>query len=411
MRSDEIRGAGEVLGKALAEPARLAQGIHEAVASRPFEALGTAAGPARTVHDGVARAVYAGVRGAIEAAPKVGAAIAAETRRTDAAPLSRSVPGGLALGAMNGFVGDALKRRRNPLALDMAIRRGGEEVALDGPTLARAFPDASPKLAVFVHGLCETEDAWRGSYGTRLQRDLGYTSVYLRYNTGLRISDNGRRLAALLEELVTEWPGSVEEIALVGHSMGGLVARSACHYGSVEGREWTARVRHVFCLGSPHLGAPLEKAANVAAWALGRAPESRPFATAVNRRSVGIKDLRFGSLVEEDWCGHDPDELLADRCTEVPFLEHASYYFVAATLSRDAGHPLGRVVGDLLVRLPSASGKGRRRRIPFELDNGRHFGGLSHFDLLNHPDVYEQMRTWLEADGADREALRRAAHS
>jgi hypothetical protein len=178
--------------------------------------------------------------------------------------------------------------------------------------------------------------------------------------------------------------------------MGGLVARSACHYGSTEPDPWTDAVRHVVCLGTPHLGAPLEKTANVAGWALSRLAETRPFAAVVNGRSAGIKDLRFGNCVEEEWCDCDPDELLRDRCREVPFLPGASYYFVAATLTRDADHPLGRVVGDLLVRFPSASGNGRRRRIAFELDNGRHLGGLNHFQLLNHPAVYAELRRWLD---------------
>jgi pimeloyl-ACP methyl ester carboxylesterase len=190
----------------------------------------------------------------------------------------------------------------------------------------------------------------------------------------------------------------VERIALVGHSMGGLVVRSACHYGAAEDHAWTQRLRHVFCLGSPHLGAPLEKAANVGGWALGRLPETRPFAAVVNGRSVGIKDLRFGSCVEDDWCDCDCDELLRDRCHEVPFLPHATYCYVGATLVPDPNGRLATVVGDLLVQLPSASGQGRRRRIPFELDNGLKLGRVNHLQLLNHPAVYEQLRRWLERD-------------
>jgi pimeloyl-ACP methyl ester carboxylesterase len=261
-------------------------------------------------------------------------------------------------------------------------------------------------LAIFVHGLCETDEAWRlvppgradegaRSYGSRLKRELGYSPLYLRYNTGLHISDNGRRLSELLERLVPAWPVEVDEVALVGHSMGGLVARSACHYGSAQGSDWADRVRHVFCLGTPHLGAPLEKAANVAGWALTRLPETRGFAQLVNGRSAGIKDLRFGSLLEDDWCDCDVDEFLNDRCQEVPFLEGAAYYFIGATITREPDSPLGAAVGDLLVRVGSASGKGRRRSIPFEVDRGLKLGGLTHFDLLNHPAVYEQIRAWL----------------
>jgi pimeloyl-ACP methyl ester carboxylesterase len=246
---------------------------------------------------------------------------------------------------------------------------------------------------VFVHGLCETDEAWQlGSerpYGARLRDELGYTPLYLRYNTGLRISDNGRRLAELLDEVVREWPLAVEEIALVGHSMGGLVARSACHYGGA----WCRSARHVFCLGSPHLGAPLERGANALGYALNRLPETRPVAKLVNGRSVGIKDLRFGSCVEEDWCDCDPDEFLRDRCTEVPFLDCATYYFVGATLSSRKES----LVGDLLVQFPSASGNGKKRRIPFEVDKGMHLPRANHLQLLNHPAVYEQLVSWLSA--------------
>jgi pimeloyl-ACP methyl ester carboxylesterase len=178
----------------------------------------------------------------------------------------------------------------------------------------------------------------------------------------------------------------------VGHSMGGLVARSACHYGG----EWTKLVRHVFCLGAPHLGAPLEKAANAAAYALARLPETRAVAKVVNGRSVGIKDLRFGSCAEEDWCDCDPDEFMRDRCTEVPFLDCATYYFVGATIGRSTGS----LVGDLLVRYPSASGSGRKRRLPFDVDNGMHLGGANHFQLLNHPAVYDQIVSWLAGRGS-----------
>jgi pimeloyl-ACP methyl ester carboxylesterase len=282
---------------------------------------------------------------------------------------------------------------------------GGEDVALEPAALAAAFPQATPRLAVFVHGLVETDDSWRlppmsrgagvrRTYGERLHDELGYTPLMLRYNTGRHISDNGRSLSALLEAVVEGWPVPVEEIALVGHSMGGLVARSACHCGEEEGRRWTGHVRHVFTLGSPHLGSDLEKGVSVLGWALGRVPETRPLARLVNRRSVGIKDLRYGAIAELDWKGHDPDEFLRDRCHEIPFLAGAAYYFIGVTLSPG---PVGRVLGDLLVRLPSASGRGRDgcRSIPFEVDNGRHLEGLTHFDLLNHPAVYDQMRDWL----------------
>ena len=169
----------------------------------------------------------------------------------------------------------------------------------------------------------------------------------------------------------------------------------ACHHGELEEAPWVDLVSHVVCLGTPHLGAPLEKGTNVLSWALGRLPETRGLAGVLNARSAGIKDLRFGSVVQEDWRGVDLDEFLTGRAREVPFLAHASYYFIGVTITRDPRHPLGLLVGDLLVQFASASGKGRRREIPFDIDKGHHVGGLHHFDLLSHPDVYEQLERWL----------------
>jgi pimeloyl-ACP methyl ester carboxylesterase len=384
MLPSEVKAAGELAGTAVGGLATFIQESHGSIAARPFSMLGVLAAPVRVVHDGVSRAVYGGVSRALGAGPRA----LAQLTPGNGIPAADTLRGSMALGALNGAIGDRLARDANPLALDMRFR------SLSGPV--------TPKLAVFVHGLCETDEAWnirKPSYGSRLHAELGYTPLYLRYNSGLHISDNGRRLADLLADVVRDWPVPVDEIALVGHSMGGLVARSACHHGG----DWTAAVRQVFCLGAPHLGAPLEKGANALGYALARLPETRPLARLVNGRSVGIKDLRFGSCAEEDWCDCDPDEFLRDRCTEVPFLEGAAYYFVGATLTQRPNS----VVGDLLVQFPSASGNGRSRRIPFEVDNGMHLGGANHFQLLNHPAVYEQLVSWLQEEpGSDARSSR-----
>jgi pimeloyl-ACP methyl ester carboxylesterase len=392
MRGAEVRAVGELAGQAFAGTGTLIRDVHAAIARRAFEAVGPGGASARTIHDGVSAAVYGGVRVALEAVPRATAAAMA-TRASEKAPsLAASPRGALALALLNGYAGDALAARGSELALDMRLRHRGADLNLGTVT--------GERVAVFVHGLGETDAAWRmratadqPGYGALLQRELGYTPLELRYNTGRHISDNGRELAALLERLHDAWPTPIDEIALIGHSMGGLVARSACHYGHAGGHRWTQAVRHVVCLGSPHLGAPLEKGINALGWALANLAETRPLARAVNARSAGIKDLRFGACIEEDWCDCDPDELLKDRCHDVPCLPGATFYFIAATISRGEGDPLGTIVGDLLVRVASASGAGRRRRVPFA--EGRRLGGLTHFELLNHPAVYDQIRAWL----------------
>ncbi len=268
--------------------------------------------------------------------------------------------------------------------------------------LAAAHPRATGKLAVFLHGLCETEDAWKfGSgrhvpYGERLRTERGYTPLYVRYNSGRHISQNGRDLQLLLEQAVRAWPVDVHEIALMGHSMGGLVARSACHYGASSA--WASKVRHVFTLGSPHRGAPLELAAYLACSAMRQLPETTAYAMALNRRSAGIKDLGRGYLVDEDWRDNDPEAFLTRTGQEIPFLPTANHYFVAATLTRDANAPLGRVMGDLLVLRASAwAHPGRGHKLRFPVEHYTHLGGAHHFDLLNHPAIYDQVQRWLGA--------------
>jgi pimeloyl-ACP methyl ester carboxylesterase len=406
MRRADIEGLGELAEEGLAAGVGFIQQMHGGIASRPFGILGAPAAPVRIVHDATTRAVYGGVRGAVRLAARWGAGLAAARAGDNGPALTATPAGSLTLSAINGLYGDHLTERGHRLALGMSIRRGGEAVAPTSEGLAEAFPDATPRIAVFVHGLCGDEQVWRRfplggeradrrTYGERLQDELGFTPVTLRYNTGLHVSHSGRTLASLLDELVAVWPVAVQEIVLVGHSMGGLVVRSACHYAEQEQRRWTEAVRHVFSLGSPHLGADLERGVNALSWVLGRLPETRGVRSFLNARSSGIKDLRYGACVEEDWCAcEDPDEFLRDRCTEVPFLDNAQYYFVAASF---VDGPVGSVLGDLLVRVPSASGRGtgQGRRIPFETGNGHQLTGLTHMALLNHPAVYEQLRTWI----------------
>jgi pimeloyl-ACP methyl ester carboxylesterase len=382
--------------------------IQQAVAGRVFRAVGPGAALVRPAHQAVTRGVYAGLGLGTRA---LGMAAAAAVGAREAPALSTTPRGSAVIAAITGLRGDALEEEGSPLAQPMAVRVAGEPVATDPEALAAAFPAATARIVMFLHGLMETEFSWgihRGAagtarglrkagqtYGTRLAGELGYTPVTVRYNSGLRISQNGRCLSELMEELTGSWPVEVDRIALVGHSMGGLVARSACHRGMEDGAEWVGRVRHSVSLGTPHMGAPLEQAVHVLSAGLAALPETRPFANFLRRRSGGIRDLRQGSLVDEDWRDRDPDALRAEACAEVPLLEGATHCFVSATVTRSDRHPLGRLIGDTLVLTPSASGRSRTRRIPFEEEYGAHLGGAHHFALLNHPAVYEKLRVWL----------------
>lgn len=402
MLPEEARALGDLAGEAASGLATQIREVHEGVAGRVFGLLGAPAEPVRLIHDRIAKGAYTGARMLTAAVVRGSGRAFSATRRPDAPSLEQSTPGRLAVGALNGVWGDRLQARGSRLARRMTIRHHRRDLVPDRASLSSALPNARGRLAIFVHGLCETDDAWRlradrhVPYGDRLESELDYTALYVRYNSGLHISHNGRRLAALLGELVAAWPVEVTEIALVGHSMGGLVSRSACHYA--EPGSWRDRVRHVFTLGTPHKGAPLELGANAACQALSRLPETRPFATPLKVRSAGTKDLGYGYVVDEDWQGNDPDAFWSNTGTVVPFLKSANHYFVCATLSRDAGAPVGRLIGDLLVLRPSAwSQDGRGERLEFPVEQYSHLGSATHIDLLNHPAIYAQLKRWLTA--------------
>jgi pimeloyl-ACP methyl ester carboxylesterase len=419
MRADELRDAGALAGTALTEIADLAQGVHRAVAGRLFGLAGAPVEPIRRVHDGIAAIAYGSTRAGMKYLPPAAGFVAAALTEPSADSAHDRPRGRFVLGAISGFWGDRIVEDQTALAPQLRMRVHGGPLRRLPANLAADAADigATGKVVVFLHGLCETDMCWSFAaekrwgdrtctYGSLLRDADGWTPLYLNCNTGVHISANGLELAEQLEELVRLWPIPITEIALVGHSLGGLIARSAAHQGDGLGHSWIKLLRHVVGLGTPHLGAPLERFTNWGTHRLARLPETQPFATWLNRRSVGIKDLRYGAMVEEDWLGFDADDLLTDHCTPATLLPGVAYSVASATLSRE---PEGLFAHDLLVQHGSAHGIGKVRSIPFDHDRTFHLGGRKHhFDLLADSLVYAQLRSWLAgADGAGRTAEER----
>ncbi len=284
-------------------------------------------------------------------------------------------------GTLNGLFGDHLAQRDNGLELGMSLRHEGRAIPLEGEALREAYPEASSKVCVFVHGLSATEWSWvlfadrmwgdpATCYGTKLRDDLGMTPLFVRYNSGRPVQDSGEALSQLLEALSSSYPVPIDELALVGHSMGGIVVRCAAHAGACSNAAWVDKLRHVFCIGAPHLGAPLEKGADLLTTVLRNIPAAGATvpAAVIDARSEGIKDLR-------------------DGC-DAPLVDGVGYYAVAAIITDDPDHPAGRLLGDLLVRKPSATGDGGER---IAFDSHQVFAGMNHLQLANHPAVYEML--------------------
>ncbi|WP_205474971.1 alpha/beta hydrolase [Nocardioides sp. SYSU D00038] len=363
---------------------RSARDTHLAVADRVHGLVRRATGGTSTLpevaHRSIATAVYAGLGAGLRAA-STGLDRAAATGagpRLEDGPRGRFVSS-----AVNGLIGDRLLAERPQLAIPMAVRLDGRDVDLEAEALAAAFPAAGERIVLFLHGLCENEDYWslhRDRTGTTYAEALagrGWTPLLLRANTGLPLRENGAALSALVQRLVDAWPVPVARVALVGHSLGGLVVRAASAVATPAERPWTGLVSDVVTLGSPHLGAPI-------AWGIGHGsrglswlPETAAFGRVLDWRSRGVHDL------------------VAGLAEDVPPLPGARYRLVAATLTRSARHPVGHVVGDLLVRPRSAVGRDRRGRTLFPDATLLHVGRTDHFGLLNHPRVHDALAEWL----------------
>jgi triacylglycerol lipase len=313
---------------------------------------------------------------------------------------------------VNGLFGDALDDRDSPWCTPMTIRAGDTVLPLDPQGLLDSLStlDVGPRICVLVHGLMSTESIWRfandrsTNYGTLLADDHDAIVLSVRYNTGRHISTNGRELAHLLNHLVSAWPVRVREVNLIGHSMGGLVVRSACHYARRQrplgrwlpiGRRWTSKVRRVVLIGVPNTGSGLEavvNSASAALWAL-PIPATRLVGLGLDQRSAGIKDLRFGAIVDEDWLERDPSARQRIFHHRPDRLRRADHLVIAGTVTTDPEHPLAKLIGDALVTSTSASGHSPDGEL-FRRATTRTFPGITHNALAHHLDVYQAITDW-----------------
>jgi len=295
---------------------------------------------------------------------------------------------------LNGVVGDHLEASGNPLAIPMSLRQDGQTIlARNRP--ARQLP-ANPRPTVLLHGLCMNDLQWRvdgHDHGAALARDTGVAPLYLHYNTGRRISANGRELADLLQSMVQQWPGRIEELNLIGHSMGGLVIRSACHYGQSLGHDWPGLLGSAIFLGSPHHGAPLERIGNLTGRLLETSPYSAPIARIGRIRSAGIQDLRHGNLRDADW-QRVRKGAVADHRQWVGIPSGVSVHAFAASRSPLDSDPQARLRSDGLVPVASALGQHRDSERCLNLpEHHRHlFPETNHMQLLSSSTVYRRLR-------------------
>ena len=396
VRTGDLRGYSRLVIDATVGLTRLAETMHHNILRVPGVLGESTQRPAT----GITGFVYKSIRGVTRL---IGAGV--DTAFARIAPLiaagGSSPEREAVLAALNGVLGDHLQQTANPLAITMQIRHEGETLALSRKAIAQAIRSATGRVVLLVHGLCMNDLLWRRNghdHGAALAADLGFTPVYLHYNSGLHISTNGRALAAQIEELLRAWPVPVSELVIVGHSMGGLVARSACHFGALARHAWPQRLRKVIFLGTPHHGAPLERGGNWVDAALDASPYTTAFARLGKIRSAGITDLRHGSIVDEDWQRRDRFARSRLRHATVPLPANVECFAIAASIAKKTGEHAKQLLGDGLVPLVSALGRHNDPRRDLGVAKSRQWigYGMHHLDLLDRSEVYERLRRWLQ---------------
>ncbi len=334
--------------------------------------------------------------------------------------------GRLGRAVLNGVIGDYLEKQNNPLAIKMAFYDNFKPLILNENLAHQVDYPLTNKVVVLVHGLTNLETVWdfdqpdlasstaktsvgleeyvdtyidsyfdisggrtRENYGSKLQADFGLTPFFLRYNTGLTLEKNARELSALLTKLFAVYPIEIDQLVLVGFSMGGLLTRyaQAMATQSKVVPEWRKKLSECFYIGTPHEGSPLEKFGHLTGEILRHIPKDyvSHWADWVDVRSEGIQDLKDGLRYLNK-------ATAAENSVCDSFTEHAGHYFISGAVSKK-NNLLNKLVGDSLVRQKSAN----PRSAPLNCRNA-HFEGEVHMHLANSKRVYQQIKIWLEED-------------
>jgi pimeloyl-ACP methyl ester carboxylesterase len=397
LHASDLRGVGRLAIDATLGITSLVETMHHNIARAP----GPLGKPTQKPTKGITGLVYRSIRGVTRlVGGGVDLALANLASLVGQEPSSAGREAVVA--ALNGVLGDHLASSGNPLAIPMRLRRGGLALQLTKPGLAKAIEQPTGRILLLVHGLCRSDLQWKRNghdHGAALAADRTlrppFTPVYVHYNSGAHVSTNGRELAGLLESLVKAWPVPVEEIAVVAHSMGGLVMRSAFHYGTAARRKWPARVTKIVFLGTPHDGAPMERGGHWIDVVLDRSPYTTAFARLGKLRSAGITDLRHGSVLDEDWAGKD--RFAGTKRRLLPLPKGVKCFAAAASLARKGSSLRERFLGDGLVPVPSALGAGRKPKEALAIPARQQWigYGMNHLDLLDSPEVRDRLRRWL----------------
>ena len=304
------------------------------------------------------------------------------------------------LSVLNGVIGDYLEEKENPLKITMQFRYQSKTLAIDPKSIKAAYPKVNGKILLMIHGSCMNDLQWTRkdhNHGKIIATELNKTPIYLKYNSGLHISSNGKNLNNLLEELVKNWPEPIEELVIIAHSMGGLVSRSALYYGEKNQKKWTKHVKKIVFLGTPHHGSYVERTGNYLDLILESIHYAKPFARLGKIRSAGVTDLRYGNLIDEDWKDDHRFEIKNDKRRNIQLSKQIEFYTIAAVIGNETTSLSTQILGDTLVDVKSALGQHKNpdKNLNFKKENIWISYDSNHLDLISNPKILNKIKVWL----------------
>lgn len=392
---DEVAGLARLAGALVGALTVPVQQTHQGVSKRVFDSIGPVAEPVRVMHDSISAVAYGGTKfGAHVAGQAVGLGLGLTRGSDNRRSVSGSRLGQQGLAFSSGLFGDWMVGKCDDLIVQTYFTHHGQPLIVEDISVTN-------RLVVFVHGLAETTSSWSWwstdddgeripTYAERLE-DVGWTPVEIGWNTGKSVDEAGYDINQAISQLVASWPTAITDIALVGHSMGGIALSAACEAALHSGDDWVQHVSHVATLGTPFGGSWLAKLAHNGAAAAMGLPETTGLATFLNLRSAGIRDLTQG------W---GESQSLIER------LPNAQFGFFSASLRS----PLSWVIGDGLVSRASATpiilssesymdddGMPKSQyRTGHDRVTVRHYSSVGHVRLVNHPDVAHDLEDLLD---------------
>jgi pimeloyl-ACP methyl ester carboxylesterase len=386
----DLKGLAQLVTSGTVAVSRIAEGVHQSV----WDRLGVRNPGSAGQTKGLTGFVYRSVRGVANVTGR-GVHYAIDKFAPDEHLPAQVTPTRDAwVAVLNGVMGDQLVSSQNPLATPMQFRLDGERVNLQRPLAKSTAPR---DVVLFVHGLCMNEHGWDETFVARIAEAARATVVHLRYNSGRHVSENAADLAAALESLAAKLPTKRYKLTVIAHSMGGLGIRGAVAIAQEAGQAWPARLKRIVFLGTPHHGAPLERAGHQLHHLLAATPYTAPFVRLASLRSAGITDLRYGFVAAADWLGRDRFRRTPDRRQIVPLPTGVKCFAVAATLAGKRSPIAQRLLGDGLVSLDSALGRHQEasRSLVFAADQQWIAYGTSHMQLLSSAAVCDTVCEWL----------------